>query len=83
MRRSSDLPRRRPRISGRAVIITVGVLFLVVLVFGRAIAHFYIEYLWYTSLGRSDVFWTQIRAQATLGLSGLPTSFGYSWFLLQ
>ncbi|MGI8764517.1 MAG: UPF0182 family protein, partial [Ilumatobacteraceae bacterium] len=66
MRRSSDLPRRRHGISGRAVVITVGVLFLVVIVFGRAIARFYIEYLWYSSLDRSDVFWTQIRSQLTL-----------------
>jgi len=66
MRRSSDLPRRRRGISGRAVVITVGVLFLVVIVFGRAIARFYIEYLWYSSLDRSDVFWTQIRSQLTL-----------------
>ncbi|MEJ7722277.1 MAG: hypothetical protein WKF58_18435 [Ilumatobacteraceae bacterium] len=34
MRRSSDLPRRR-RVSGRAILITFGVMFLVVAVFGR------------------------------------------------
>ncbi|MBA3802017.1 MAG: UPF0182 family protein [Acidimicrobiia bacterium] len=65
MRRSSDLPRRR-RVSGRAFLITFGVLFLVVAVFGRAIARIYIEYLWYSSLERGDVFWTRLGAQATM-----------------
>ncbi|MDQ3178042.1 MAG: UPF0182 family protein, partial [Actinomycetota bacterium] len=65
MRRSSDLP-RRSRVSGRAIVITFGVLFLVVAVFGRAIARIYIEYLWYSSLERADVFWTRLGAQATM-----------------
>ena len=68
MRRSNDLPRSRPwtRISGRAVLIAVGVLFFLVVVFGRAVANFYVELIWHDSLGRSDVFWGQIGAKATL-----------------
>jgi len=42
------------------------VLFLVVVVLGRALARFYVDYLWHEGLGRSDVFWGVIRAKATL-----------------
>lgn len=68
MRRESDLPKRRPwqRVSGRAVLITLGLLVFVVVVFGRAIANFYIDALWHDGVGRSDVFWGQIWAKVTL-----------------
>ncbi len=68
MRRSSDLSVDRPRrrISGRGVLIAVGALFLFVLVFGRAIARFYVDYLWHDALGRSDVFWGVLGAKVTL-----------------
>ena len=68
VRPPSDLPRRRGgrRISGRVILILVGVLFLVVVVLGRALARFYVDYLWHDGLGRSDVFWGVIRAKATL-----------------
>lgn len=58
--------RRRRRISGRAILITLGALFLFVVVFGRAAARFYVNYLWHQSLGREDVFWGVIGAKATL-----------------
>jgi hypothetical protein len=65
--RASDVPRRtRRRVSGRAILIAVGVLILLVVVFGRALARFYIDYLWHEGLGREDVFWGVIRAKATL-----------------
>ena len=62
---------RRPaageaEVSGRAILIAVGVLFLLVVVFGRALARFYIDFLWHDGLGRGDVFWGVIRAKATL-----------------
>ena len=68
MRRAQDLPRSRPwsRISGRFVLIAIGLLFLLVVVFGRAIASFYADALWHDALGRSDVFWGQIGAKVTL-----------------
>jgi uncharacterized membrane protein (UPF0182 family) len=67
VRRASDLPRRGGRrISGRVVLIVVGALFLVVVVFGRALARFYVDFLWHDGLGRSDVFWGVLRAKATL-----------------
>ena len=68
MRRANDLPRARPwsRISGRAVLIIIGLVFFLIVVFGRAIANFYVDALWHDSLGRSDVFWGQLGAKATL-----------------
>ena len=68
MRRSSDVSVDRPRrrVTGRGVIIALGVLLLFVLVFGRAIARFYVDYLWHESLGREDVFWGVLQAKVTL-----------------
>ena len=68
MRRSQDLPVDRPRrrVSGRGILIVLGGLFLFVLIFGRAIARFYVDFLWHDSLGRNDVFWGAIGAKATL-----------------
>ena len=34
--------------------------------FGRAVARFYVDYLWHDGLGRADVFWGVIRAKVTL-----------------
>jgi len=68
MPRATDIStgRRRRRISGRAVLITLGALFLFVLVFGRAFARFYVNYLWHDALGREDVFWGVLGAKVTL-----------------
>ncbi len=68
MRRESELPRPRlrSRITGRAVLITIGVAIFAVIVFGRAIANFYVDALWHDALGRGDVFWGQIWAKVTL-----------------
>ncbi len=68
MRRSTDLPRQAPsrRISGRAVLITLGALFFFVILFGRAMARFYVDFLWHDGLGRTDVFWGVLQAQLTL-----------------
>ena len=69
MRRPTDLPRaRRRRISGRVVLIVLALLLFGFLVFGRAIARFYIDYLWHDGLGRGDVFWGVIQAKTTLFL---------------
>ena len=68
MRRETDLPRPRllSRISGRGVLIALGLLFFVVVVFGRAMASFYVDALWHDALGRSDVFWGQLWAKVSL-----------------
>jgi uncharacterized membrane protein (UPF0182 family) len=68
MRRSQDLPVDRPRsrVSGRGVLIALGGLFMFVLIFGRAIARFYVDFLWHDALDRGDVFWGVIGAKFTL-----------------
>lgn len=68
MRRSQDLPVDRPRrrFSGRGLLIAIGGLFLFVLIFGRAIARFYVDFMWHDALDRNDVFWGSIGAKVTL-----------------
>ncbi len=68
MRRESDLPRPRllSRVSGRGVAIALGLLVFGIIVFGRAIANFYVDALWHDGLGRTDVFWGQLGAKALL-----------------
>ena len=48
------------------MLIGIGGFFLFVLIFGRAIARFYVDYLWHDALGRSDVFWGVLTAKVTL-----------------
>jgi uncharacterized membrane protein (UPF0182 family) len=68
MRRSSEVSIDRPRrrVSGRGILIALGGLFLFVLIFGRAIARFYVDYLWHESLDREDVFWGVLGAKMVL-----------------
>ena len=68
VRRAADLPRRRSwlRASGRVAIIGIALFIIVVVIFGRAVARFYIEALWFDGLGQSGVFWGAIRARLTL-----------------
>jgi uncharacterized membrane protein (UPF0182 family) len=73
MRRPTDLPRRRAfgRVSGRIVLIVVAVLLFFLIIFGRALARFYVDYLWHDSLGRSDVFWGVLWTKVVLFLAFL------------
>jgi len=68
MRRATDLPADRPRfrVSARGLLIALGGLFLFIIIFGRAIARFYVDYLWHDALDRGDVFWGVIGAKATM-----------------
>jgi uncharacterized membrane protein (UPF0182 family) len=68
VRRAADLPRRRSwlRASGRVVLIAAALFVIVVIIFGRALARFYVEHLWFDALGQSGVFWGVIRARLTL-----------------
>lgn len=54
--------------NGRIILIVLGLIFFGVIVFGRAIAGFYVDFLWHQGLGRTDVFWGILLAQ--LGLFG-------------
>lgn len=68
MRRDTDLPRRERFTlpGGRTIVIVLGVIVFAIIVFGRAIASFYVDALWHDALGRGDVFWGQIWAKVTL-----------------
>lgn len=68
MRPSSDLPRRAgwSLPTGRTIVIVLGLLVFAVIVFGRAVASFYVDALWHDALGRGDIFWGQIWAKTTL-----------------
>jgi uncharacterized protein len=48
------------------VLIGAAVFVVVVVIFGRALARFYVEALWFDGLGQSGVFWGAIRARLTL-----------------
>jgi uncharacterized membrane protein (UPF0182 family) len=75
MRRPSDLPprgreprRRRLSNRGRALIITIVVLFFVLFLSARGIAGFYTDFLWYKSLDRTDVFTGVLGARIALAV---------------
>jgi uncharacterized membrane protein (UPF0182 family) len=59
------MPMRRG-INGRVILIVLGLVFFGVIVFGRAIAGFYVDFLWHQGLGRTDVFWGVLAAQLLL-----------------
>jgi len=61
---SASMPRRG--ITGRAVLIGAGLAVFGLLVFGRAIVGFYVDYLWHEALDRTDVFWGVLGAQLSL-----------------
>lgn len=48
------------------LLIIGAVVFVVLLVGSRAIAGFYIDYLWHANLGRTDVFWGVLDAKLFL-----------------
>ena len=51
------------------MLIVVAVLLFGLIVFGRALARFYVDYLWHDSLGRSDVFWGVLWTKIALFLA--------------
>jgi len=66
-------PRRRPRPAGspvlskgRIAIIVIAVLLVLLVLSARTLSGFYIDLLWFDSLGRAEVFWTSIQAKVML-----------------
>ena len=51
---------------GRVLLIAGAAALVVFLVASRAIAGFYIDYLWHANLGRADVFWGVLDAKLLL-----------------
>lgn len=78
MRNPSDIPSRRPglpklRLSSRGrIAIAVGALVLIIALFsGRGVASFYVDALWFRSVGRSDVFWGTFWVKVVLAAIGV------------
>lgn len=75
MRNPSDLPSRRLKVPSlrltsklRIAIAVVIVLLIIGLFSIRGIANFYVDSLWYRSVGRSDVFWETFWVKVVLGV---------------
>jgi uncharacterized protein len=58
---------RRPS-KGRVIISIVVGAILVLFLSARSLSSFYVNLLWFDSVGRSDVYWRTIRAQFELGI---------------
>jgi uncharacterized membrane protein (UPF0182 family) len=82
----SDLPpRRRPRArkrkrsnTGRIVVGVVLSALVLLFVSARGVSSFYVDYLWFDSVGRNDVFWGVLwsKVQLALGFSLAFVLFG-------
>ena len=74
---------RRP---GRALI-AIAVLLFAVLVFGRGVAVFYTDALWFNALGHGDVFWNRLFAVAgvrfIMGGIGAALILANLWYVLR
>ena len=53
---------------GRAIVIIAAVVVVGLVLSARFFASFYVDYLWYHSVGRTDVFWGELWAKVTLVL---------------
>ncbi len=68
MRAPTDLPRREPRARrrGRTILIVAAVVLFILVTSLRGIAGFYTDYLWFDSLGLSEVWTGVLGAKLTL-----------------
>jgi len=82
MRRMEDLPNRRPsRLSGkrRVVLAAVAGALFVGLLSLRGVAGFYTDYLWFDSLGRTDVWGRVLGAKVVLWFIFFAVLFALVW----
>ncbi len=69
MKRPSDLPIARKRLSRRQIILLVVVAVIVILILSlRSIAIFYTDYLWFSSVNLSNVWSTTLSTKVVLGV---------------
>jgi uncharacterized protein len=83
MRAPQDIPRREPRRRGtgpgRTTLVIVALVAVVVIFSLRGIAGFYTDYLWYSSLGRTQVFKGVLGAKSFLVLASVSILFALMW----
>ncbi len=86
MRAESDMPRRPRRASGpgrgRTWLVVGGVLLFILITSLRGIASFYTDYLWFDSLGRSEVWRGVLGAKIALSVIFTGTFFLIMWLNL-
>ena len=77
MQNPSDLPARRPRVQrfrlshrGRVAVVGAALVFIIGLFSVRGLASFYVDALWFRSVGRSDVFWGTFWVKIVLAAIG-------------
>ncbi len=82
MRNPSDIPARRPRLPKfrltsrwRLAIAITALVFIIGLFSARGLASFYVDALWFRSVGRSDVFWGTFWVKVVLAAVGF-VAFG-------
>src|SRR5438874_3390334 len=73
-------PRRPPRRRGRLFLLAIAA---ALLFGGGTTVSYYVDALWFSSLGYSDVFWTRVNTQAAIFISFAVITFGvlYGAFL--
>ncbi|MBV9148115.1 MAG: UPF0182 family protein [Acidobacteria bacterium] len=83
MPESIDWPSMRPPGNRRRTILIVLALALFILFFGRSTLSYYIDALWFASLGYGDVFWKGLRLESTTFLTFFVITFVvlYGFFL--
>lgn len=72
-------PRRRSGNRGRIILISLAVIALLLYLFGRGIAGFWTDYLWFQSLGRTDVWRTVLGTKVLLALLFSAAFFVVLW----
>ena len=87
MRPPEDMPRRRPRAPraagrGRTWLIVAAVILFFVITSIRGIASFYTDYLWFDSLGRSEVWRGVLGAKIALAAIFTSAFFVVMWLNL-
>jgi len=91
VRNSSDLPgngprgpqipqfKFRPPSRGRIILSLVIALVLVLFFSAKSLSSFYVNILWFNSVGRSDVYWTILRNKIELGAIFVAVAALFVW----
>src|SRR5258708_7552389 len=77
MRESVDWPHPQPPRRRRRFLLLILVVLAVIFFGGRTALSYYVDVLWFGSLGYSDVFWKTLTLQ-----SGIFTAFAAATFLI-